>query len=74
MKISDLAVLGGGVQALLVTFVVIAANTAGINGDAEPFAPVAAAMEGLALEQFLHHFVLERLNLLGVEQFDDVMN
>ena len=54
-------------QALLVTFVVVAANAAGINGDAEPFAPVAAAMEGFALNQFLHHLVLEHFYLLGIE-------
>jgi hypothetical protein len=46
MKISDLAIFGGGVQTLLVTFMVIAANTAGINGDAEPFAPVAFGAHG----------------------------
>ena len=74
MKISGLAVLGGVVQALLVAFVFIAANTAGINGDAEPFAPIAAGMEGLALEQFLHHFVLEQFDLVSVEEFDHVVN
>ena len=31
-------------------------------------------MEGLALEQALHHLVLERFYLVGVEQFDDILN
>lgn len=58
VEIGEVAGLGGGVQALRITRVVIAANTAGIDGDAEPFVAVARAVKGLAVQQVLHHLLL----------------